>query len=445
MSESHVVRVVGRYSLTALMVGGIIGSGIFGVPAKIASFTGSQSPIAWMLAAAGISVIAACFAEVASSFTVSGGPYIYARAAFGNFAGLQTAWLTWLSRLFSVAAAANLFTAYVLELLPSLNRPYLRALPITLFMALVITINVRGIRMGVNVFNSLTVLKVGLILVFVVAGCAFLFLHGSPLRLVREAHSSNDWLNSILLAVFAYTGFEAALIPAGEARNPDRDAPIATLVALAVCTPIYCLVQFVVVQTVANPAASDRPLAAAALVFGGHLLAKEIVLAVLVSVTGFLTGALIVTPRITFAMAEQGDFPRWFAAVHPRFKSPYISIVSFGVLVWALTILGTFSWNAKFSVLSRLFTYAIICASLPMLRHKKPGMARFKLPGGVLFATLGVGFCALLLSRIGRIEIAALAIVFAVVLVNWIAIRRRDRQSDSETETSGLSIKVTAE
>jgi amino acid transporter len=299
--------------------------------------------------------------------------------------------------------------------------------------------------MGTRVTNTVTAVKVGLILVFVVAGCAFLLLHGSPVPPVRESHSSNDWLNSILLAVFAYTGFEAALIPAGEARNPDRDAPFATLVALGICTPIYCLVQLVVVQTVANPAASDRPLAAAALVFGGHLLAKEIVLAVLVSVTGFLTGALIVTPRISFAMAEQGDFPRWFAAVHPRFKSPYVSIVAFGVLVWALSLLGTFSWNAKFSAVSRLFTYAIICASLPMLRHKNPGMARFRLPGGVLFATLGVGFCVLLLSRIGRIEIVALAIVFAVVLVNWVAIHRRGRQTDSEMETEGLAIKVTAE
>src|SRR5262249_28856489 len=175
MSESQVIRVVGRWSLTALMVGGIIGSGIFGVPAKVASLTGHQSPIAWVLAAVGIAVIAACFAEVASSFTVSGGPYIYARAAFGNFAGLQTAWLSWLSRLFSVAASANLFPSYVLELQPSLNRPFLRALPITLFLALVIAINVRGISMGTRVTNCFTAVKVGLILVFVVAGCAFLF------------------------------------------------------------------------------------------------------------------------------------------------------------------------------------------------------------------------------------------------------------------------------
>src|SRR5262249_32568011 len=135
----------------------------------------------------------------------------------------------------------------------------------------------------------------------------------------------------------------------------------------------------------------------------------------------------------------------WFAAVHPRFKSPYVSIVAFGGLVWALSILGTFSWNAKFSVLSRLFTYAIICASLPMLRRKQPGMARFRLPGGVLFAILGVGFCVVLVSQIGRVEIVALAIVFAIVLVNWVAIRRRDRQTDSGMEAEGLAIKVTAE
>jgi APA family basic amino acid/polyamine antiporter len=172
--------------------------------------------------------------------------------------------------------------------------------------------------MGAGVSNFLTVSKLIPLIVFVLAGCMYLLLRGSPVPMVAESHDIDAWLNSILLVVFAYVGFEAALIPAGEAKNADRDAPIAILAALGICTPIYVLVQFVVVQTLANPAQSDHPLAAAARIFGGAVLAKMIALGVLLSVVGFLAAAMIVTPRIVFAFAEQGDFPRWFAAVHPR-------------------------------------------------------------------------------------------------------------------------------
>src|SRR5258708_38027088 len=141
-----------------------------------------------------------------------------------------------------------------------------------------------------------------------------------PAPMVAESHDIEALLHSILLVVFAYVGFEAALIRAGEAKSADRDAPFAILAALGICTPIYVLVQFVVVQTLTTPAGSDHPLAAAARIFGGAVLAKMIACGVLLSVVGFLAAAMIVTPRIVFAFAEQGDFPRWFAAVHPAIK-----------------------------------------------------------------------------------------------------------------------------
>jgi APA family basic amino acid/polyamine antiporter len=145
--------------------------------------------------------------------------------------------------------------------------------------------------------------------------------------MVPESHDTNAWLNSVLLIIFVYVGFEAALIPAGEATNPDRDAPIAILMALAVCTPIYALVQFVVVQTLGTPAHSDRPLAAAAHVFGGTVLPMMIAVGVVVSVVGYFAAGMLATPRIVLAFAQQGDFPRWFASIHPRYRTPHGSIL----------------------------------------------------------------------------------------------------------------------
>ncbi len=407
------------------MVNIIIGSGIFGLPSKVASLTGRQSPIAFLIAAAGIAVIAACFAEVASRFRKSGGPYLYTKVAFGRFVGLQTGWLNWLSRLAATAASANLFASYLAEFWPPMKTPLLHIAAITLLLGALTAINVRGIKMGTVVSNFFTASKLVPLIVFVVGGCVFLLLRGSPVPVIAESHSVDAWLNSVLLIIFAYTGFEAALIPAGEAKNPDRDAPIAILAALAICTPIYALVQFVVVKTVANPAQSESPLAAAAYVFGGHALAMMIAFAVLLSIVGYLAAGMIASPRIVFAFAEQGDFPHWFAAVHPRYKTPYVSILVFGILVWALAMLGTFSWNAKLAAISRLIIYALTCGALPILRWKNPGLAKFNLPWGPLFAVLAIAFCVAVLSRVGKVELLVLGVTLAIALLNWVAVRRR--------------------
>jgi amino acid transporter len=419
------VRAIGRWSLVALMVNMVIGSGIFGLPSKVASMTGRQSPIAFLIAAAGIAVIAACFAEVASRFKQSGGPYLYAKFAFGRFVGLQTGWMSALSRVAASAATANLFAAYLAELWPAMKAPFFRIVAITLLLGVLTAINIRGLKMGTVVSNFLTVSKLVPLVVFVVGGCAFLLLRGSPVPAVSESHSVDAWLNSILLIIFAYTGFEGALIPAGEVKNPDRDAPIAILAALAICTPIYCLIQFVVVKTVASPAQSESPLAAAAYVFGGHALSTMIAFAVLLSILGYLAAVMISSPRVVLALAEQGDWPNWLGAVHPRYQTPYIAILLVGMFIWALAMLGTFTWNVKLSAISRLITYALTCGALPTLRWRSPGLAKFRLPLGPFFAVLGVAFCGVVLSRVGKVEVLILGVTITIALLNWLVVRRR--------------------
>src|SRR5215472_10407881 len=156
---TRVVRAIGRWSLAALMVNIIIGSGIFGLPSKAAALTGRQSPIAFLIAAAGIAVIAACFAEVASRFRESGGPYLYTRVAFGRLAGLETGWLNWLSRLASSAANANLLPDYLAEFWPRIREPFPRVVAITLLLAVLTAVNVRGVKMCTEVSNFFTVSK----------------------------------------------------------------------------------------------------------------------------------------------------------------------------------------------------------------------------------------------------------------------------------------------
>ena len=159
-------------------------------------------------------------------------------------------------------------------------------------------------------------------------------------------------------------------------------------------------------------------------------MATVIALGALLSTFGSLSANMIANPRVTFAFAEQGDFPRWFAAVHRRYQTPYISIIAFAILLWSLAVLGNFRWNATLSAISRLFAYMITCAALPMLRKKLPGQEKFHLPGGIVFAVGGILFALLLASRMGLAELIALVLIVALSFLNWLAVRRRYGSGD---------------
>jgi len=150
--------------------------------------------------------------------------------------------------------------------------------------------------------------------------------------------------------------------------------------------------------------------------------AALVALGALISVYGYLSGNILATPRITFALAERGDFPPLFALVHKRFRTPYFSILVFALLVWALALLGSFTWNVTLSAGSRLFYYGVVCAALPALRRKQ-GPAVFQLPGGKWIALLGVLICVGLLTEIDYSKSLVLLAAVAVALLNWALVR----------------------
>jgi APA family basic amino acid/polyamine antiporter len=406
------------------MVNFTIGAGIFGLPSAAAGLLGSQSPFAYLIAAAGIGVIAACFAEVASRFGQAGGPYLYARVSFGRFLGLQTGWLLWLTRVSSAAAVANVFVDYMPSFWPHAKQPINRFVILTVLIGGLALVNIRGVVMGTRVSNFFTIAKLLPLLIFVAGGFVFIHFQGSPVPLMNESHPMNAWLNAVLLIIYAFTGFEAALIPAGELKNPSRDIPRAILASLPLIAVVYFLVQTVVIRMLPNSAQTNHPLSAAAYVFGGAGMATIVAVGTLFSSFGSLAANMISNPRLTFALAEQGDFPRWFGVIHRRYQTPYVSVVAFAVLLWTLALLGTFRWNATLSALSRLFTYGITCATLPRLRKMLPEGKGFHLPGGIVFAILGLLFALMLVSRMGRVELIALALTATLSFLNWLAVRR---------------------
>jgi amino acid transporter len=426
--QAELVRAIGRWTLVALVINSIIGSGIFGLPDDVARLVGAAGPFAYLIAALGMGIIVACFAEVASQFTEAGGPYLYAHKAFGALVGIQTGWFAWLVRLTSAAANANLFVVYFGEFVPSATDPLPRAALLTALIGLLGYVNVRGVKSGANLSNVFTVTKLVPIAIFVFVG---LTLVGSKIQVGASSATGTNWMQAVLALIFAYGGFEAALMPMGEAKEPRRDAPFALFAALVAVTLVYLLVHLVVMGAITDPAAfeqtavRERPVAEAARVFLGAGGAILIAIGVLISTYGYLAGQFVSAPRLTYAFAEQRAFPALFAAIHPRFRTPYVSIAVYALLVWGLAVYGSFIWNAILSAVARLFAYAAVCAAVIQLRRTQPAEAAFRLPAGWLFALAGIGFCVLMVTQMGRQHLMIVAVVAAAAFANWLWARRQ--------------------
>jgi amino acid transporter len=164
----------------------------------------------------------------------------------------------------------------------------------------------------------------------------------------------------------------------------------------------------------------ERPVSEAARVFLGEGGALLIAVGVVLSTCGYLAGQFLSAPRLTFAFAEQRDFPAFFATVHPSFKTPYVSIIVHAALVCALAIYGSFIWNAMLSAAARLVTYGLVCAAVVVLRRKQPGASRFRLPGGWLWPILGLGFCAAIAVQMEGDHARIGLVVVLVATVNWV-------------------------
>jgi amino acid transporter len=437
MSEEnhpHLVRAIGRWSLAALLVNSIIGSGVFKLPSEVAGLIGSASAWAVLLVGAMVGVIMACFAEVASQFAQAGGPYLYARVAFGRFWGIQIGWMLWLTRLTAPAANANLFVIYLGEFWPSAIRPLPRFFVLTLLIGILALINLRGVRSGARVSNIFTVAKLVPLFLLALAGAAYL-VAGRGLVPASLPAGGNAWLKAFLLLMFSYGGFEGGITPMSEARNPRRDAAFALFAALITVTLLYAAIQLVVIRTLADPATSQRPLADVARLVVGGAGPALIAIGALVSTYGYLSANMLAVPRITFALAECRDFPSIFAAVHRRFHTPYFSILVFALLTWLLAVLGSFSWNVLLSAVARLFCYGLVCVAVPVLRRKQPGAAGFRLPFGIFFSMVGTGFCLMLIvgyclqsgQQVNRAGSLILLATIVAALLNWAWVRRARR------------------
>jgi len=420
------VRTIGRWSLVALIINTMIGASIFGLPALIAARLGRWSPIGFLVAFVGITIIAACMAEVASQFREAGGPYLYARMAFGRFLAIQNGWLTWLSRIAAVSAVANLFIIYLAEFFPRVRTPFAKAGVLTILIGFLAVVNYRGVTGGNRLSNFFTVTKVALLGFFVVTGLTALALHPA-IRVTPAATqtAAADWFEAVLLMIYSYGGFEAALIATGETRDARKDIPFALFTGIGATTLLFIAVQYLVIHTIPNVATSSAPAVDSARRFLAPLGVRIVAAGTLVSAYGYLSANMLHTPRITFAMGERGDFPAFFGKIHPRFRTPHLSIVIFAIVLLLFSIAGNFRWNAMLSSVARLFVYGSVAAALRALRKKQPQAEAFRLPYGILIAGLALLFTGVLVTRMHLGELIVISITTGLAFVNWLWARNR--------------------
>jgi APA family basic amino acid/polyamine antiporter len=425
MTDSGLVRGIRRWDFLALAINSSIGAGIFGLPSKVYALTGTYSLFAFLVCAILIILIILCFAEVAGRFKDTGGPYLYTREAFGPVVGFEVGWLLWLTRLASFAAICNLLVSYLAYFWPAASSGWWRALVITGVVISLTIINIIGIREAALVSNIFTVGKLIPLLLFVAAGVFFVNPHQFSFA-TQPGYGS--FSQAVLLLVFMFMGFETTLIPSGEVQEPQRTIPFALLSGIGVVALLYILIQFVCVGTLPELAHSERPLTDAASRFLGVVGAAFIGVGALLSMMGILHLAMLATPRLPFAMAEQGQLPRILSTTHRRFHTPYVAILLTAAIMLVLALSGTFIYAVTISVIIRLIVYASTCAALPILRRrsdKRP--TSFMVPAGAAVSVISLVLCVWLLSNSGWREARDTMIAAAAGLILYFAYRLRGR------------------
>ncbi|HEY0304457.1 MAG TPA: APC family permease, partial [Longimicrobiales bacterium] len=312
------LRVMGRGDLTAVIINSVIGSAVFGLPSVLVGLTGQWSPLVVLLALVGILPIALCVAEVGSRFDVAGGPYLYTTHAFGATVGFHVGWLLLWTRMLSAAAVLNVLASYLATLLPWVGTPAGRACTMVAAVTLFTVINVRGVRQAAFTVNLFTIAKLLPLVLLIVLG--IVHLRGD--LIASQAVASPQWTDALLQMVFAFAGFEVALVAAGEMRRPKEDAAFGLVTALIIIATIYFMVQLVVVGVLPDAELSKAPIADALRVVMGSAGAVIGSLAAAVSAYGWLTGNALLIPRMPFSMAERGELPGVFARVHEGFRTP---------------------------------------------------------------------------------------------------------------------------
>jgi amino acid transporter len=357
--------------LWLLMVNGIVGAGIFGVPGIAARLAGPSSPYLFLLCAVTFLPVVMCFVRLSRLSDGARGPVAYTQTAFGPLTGFLVGWALYVGRTSAFAANLTLIADTVNGIWTGVGGPLARPIFLATVVVIVSACNARGTRPAVGTLGLLTVLKFSVLIALTVGGLTATVLQGPALaytaRWLPWPPAWQGWSDAVMVVIFAYMGFESGLVTAGEAREPRRDVGRALLLAFALAAVLYAMLQSAVVLNLPPEAQNPRALQELGTHLWGAPGTAVVTLGLLISVAGNLLSSAFAMPRVTFQLAVDGQLPAWFAGVHPSWRTPITSIAFFAALSWGLAASGTFARLAGLSVLTRIPVYLLCIGALMRL------------------------------------------------------------------------------
>jgi amino acid transporter len=414
-----------RFAGAALLVlNGLIGSGIFALPGKVAVNAGLLSP--WLFLIIGLLFLAVVltFAELASYYDQSGGPVLYATEAFGPLAGFSTGWVLFIARMTAFAANAGVMVTYLGSLWSVFDDGAGRMLVLSLFIIGLTWANVMGVRDGVRTMAIFSILKVAPLLLLIVLGLQ----HVTSTTLIPGGPVFFEGLGSTsLLLIYAYIGFETMAVTAGETESPQRVLPRALVRTMIATGILYFLIVLIFVSVVPESDYENANLVDVGRALAGPAGALVITLTTVFSIGGNCAGSMLSAPRLLFSLAEQGQLPKWFGHVNDKYGTPDRAILVMGGLALAFALTSNFVELAIASSLSRLLAYSLSIASLPAIRRRADEETRsnaYRIRGGYTVPLIGLGICVWLATHATARDWQTISWLLAIGFVLYFAERR---------------------
>ncbi|MBN1223445.1 MAG: amino acid permease [Candidatus Aminicenantes bacterium] len=377
-------RVLGLWDIVGIVVGGIIGSGIFIVPAAIA--TEVKAPLlifaVWIIGGLLSFFGALAFSELAAAYPHAGGSYVFLRESFGKLIAFLFGWTLFL--VIDTGAIATLAVAFSSKYLPYFFKlsAFGEKIVAVVFVVVLVAINYIGVRWGANFQNLLTAIK----FVALAGVCAVIFIlgKGNPANFVSPKPAAFSWSLvgsfgvAFVAVLWAYKGWEAASYSAGETKNPGKNIPWGIFIGTLSVIGIYIAANlaYLYVFPASEIAKSDRIASDAMSLIIGPLGASIIAIIILSSITGAANQVLLTSPRVYYAMAKDGLFFKKISSVHIKFLTPHVSILAMGAWSIVLSVSGTFEQLFTYVIFGEWIFFGLTVAAVIILRKKRPDLPR---------------------------------------------------------------------
>jgi len=433
VQDEGLLRVIGTGAVALAVVNMVIGAGIFALPGIVAAELGSAAIIAYFICSATVALIFLCYAEVGSRIARSGGSYAYIEEAFGPFVGFIASVLYWFGwGVLADAAITVIMVDSLAVLFPILEQSIPRAVFIVALLVILATVNVRGVKAGVNLFVFNTIAKLVPLVLLLVVG---LFAIEIKNLAIPEWPSAASLAAATVILFYAFTGAESALCTSGEIKNPARTVPLGLLIGLCGILLLYVGLQ-VVSQGVLGAELAEHtktPLVAVATEVFGEWGGKMLIAGAVISIYSSLSGDMLAAPRVIFASAQDDNLPKVLSRVHPKYKTPYVAIIFIAAIVTVFALSGTFKTLAIVATGSILLIYLAVSLAVLRLRQRDgmPKEGEYTVPFGPVIPILSCLFVVGLLIQIPvdeAVTVGALIGTCVVIYVTRAVLRKRRKQ-----------------